>query len=389
MNSIICKICGQELFAKGISSHLRRQHNITNQEYYNKYLKTPNEGICPICKKETKFDTILTGYRKYCSTKCLNLDPKIRTKIENTNLERFGAKGNFGRKEVSQKAVKNSQSEQSKQKRAQTNIEKYGSVNVFGSEEIKNKIKHTCQLRYNVDYTSQAERTKNNIRQAQIKHFGDHHMRVIKAVESIKKQRLARLNTFAITNDCTRKRDLIDEYGTGWYQAGIVPLIKQSGVLFVKNEYIPKIIEYSKLTNTYTSKYERDLVDFIKTFYFDDIIPNTRNVIHPMELDMYLPKLNLAIEYNGLYWHSIERGVSQDYHLRKSLLCRAKGIRLIHIYEFEDFEEQKQLIKDLILGVDNYLKNDFNKNNLLDNIPKSEIVYKDDYYTIYGAGKLY
>ena len=213
-------------------------------------------------------------------------------------------------------------------------------------------------------------------------------MRVAKAIESIKKKRLDRLNAFAINNDCTRKRDLINEYGSGWYQAGIVPLIKQSGVLFVKNEYIPKIIEYSKLTNTYTSKYERDLVDFIKTFYFDDIILNTRNIIHPMELDIYLPNINLAIEYNGTYWHSIERGIDKEYHLRKSLHCREKDIRLIHIYEFEDFEEQKQLLKDLILGIDNYPNNDFNKNNLLDIIPKSEIIYKDNNYTIYGAGKL-
>lgn len=388
MTEFICKICGKQCGSKGIGSHLKRKHQISNKEYYDTFLKSKDEDKCKICGKSTTFDTILTGYRKYCSTKCLNLDPEIRAKIENTNLERFGARGNFGRKEVSQKAIKNSQSEQGKQKRAQTNIEKYGSANVFGSEEIKNKIKHTCQLRYNVNYASQAEKTKNNIRQTQIKHFGDHHMRVAKAIESIKKQRLDRLNTFAINNDCTRKRDLINEYGSGWYQAGIVPLIKQSGVLFVKNEYIPKIIEYSKLTNTYTSKYERDLVDFIKTFYFDDIMTNIRTIIHPMELDIYLPNINIAIEYNGTYWHSIERGIDKGYHLRKSLRCREKDIHLIHIYEFEDFEEQKQLLKDLINGQDNYPNNDFNKNNLLDQIPNPEIIYKDNNYTIYGAGKL-
>ena len=71
----------------------------------------------------------------------------------------------------------------------------------------------------------------------------------------------------------------------------------------------------------------------------------------------------------------------------KSLLCREKHIRLIHIYEFEDIEEQKQLLKDLLLGVDNYPKNDFNKNNLLDTIPEPTLIYKDR-YTIYGAGPL-
>ena len=80
-------------------------------------------------------------------------------------------------------------------------------------------------------------------------------------------------------------------------------------------------------------------------------------------------------------------GKPKDRILRKSIACRNKGIRLIHIYEFEDFEKQKQLLKDLILGIDNYPKNDFNKNNFI-NIPKPEIVFKNAKYTIYGAGKL-
>lgn len=35
-----------------------------------------------------------------------------------------------------------------------------------------------------------------------------------------------------------------------------------------------------------------------------------------------------------------------------------------------------------------YNKEDFNKNNLIINVPEPEIVYKDDNYTVYGAGKL-
>ena len=72
----------------------------------------------------------------------------------------------------------------------------------------------------------------------------------------------------------------------------------------------------------------------------------------------------------------------------KSLLCREKNIRLIHIYEFEDLDQQIKLLQDLILGQDNYPKEDFNKNNLIDSIPKPEIIYQSDRYTIYGAGPL-
>jgi hypothetical protein len=100
-----------------------------------------------------------------------------------------------------------------------------------------------------------------------------------------------------------------------------------------------------------------------------------------------LPDLKLAIEYNGKWYHSVNAGTPKDYHLHKSLLCRDKGIRLIHIYEFEDIDKQKFLLKELILGTDKYPKNDFNKNSLLDAIPKPTKIY-DNGYTIYGAGKL-
>ena len=74
----------------------------------------------------------------------------------------------------------------------------------------------------------------------------------------------------------------------------------------------------------------------------------------------------------------------------KSKLCRDKNIRLIHIYEFEDLTIQKQLLKDLILGQDNYPKNDYNKNNLLNGFDKvkPEII-NTKYEIVYGVGKLY
>ena len=48
-----------------------------------------------------------------------------------------------------------------------------------------------------------------------------------------------------------------------------------------------------------------------------------------------------------------------------------------------------KLLINFLEGIDNYPKDDFNKNNLIDKIPQPEIIYKTDKYTIYGAGKLY
>lgn len=53
------------------------------------------------------------------------------------------------------------------------------------------------------------------------------------------------------------------------------------------------------------------------------------------ELDFYLKDYNLAIECNGLYWHSELAGKDKNYHLEKLDHCNERGIKLINILENE------------------------------------------------------
>lgn len=99
------------------------------------------------------------------------------------------------------------------------------------------------------------------------------------------------------------------------------------------------------------SKPEIKLKDFIRSFYKGEIITNSKNIIPPMELDIYVPNLNLAIEFNGGYWHS-EKFKDKNYHLNKYNLCKSKGIRLISIWEWEylkDRDKIENFIKNLIV----------------------------------------
>ena len=99
------------------------------------------------------------------------------------------------------------------------------------------------------------------------------------------------------------------------------------------------------------SKPEIKLKDFIRSFYKGEIITNSKNIIPPMELDIFVTTLNLAIEFNGGYWHS-EKFKDKNYHLRKYNLCKSKGIRLISIWEWEylkDRDKIENFIKNLIL----------------------------------------
>lgn len=71
-------------------------------------------------------------------------------------------------------------------------------------------------------------------------------------------------------------------------------------------------------------------------------IRSDRSLIKPLEIDIYIPGHNLAVEYNGLRWHSEVYGKGKDYHKTKTDLCREKGVRLIHVWE-DDFNRNQGL----------------------------------------------
>lgn len=74
-----------------------------------------------------------------------------------------------------------------------------------------------------------------------------------------------------------------------------------------------------------------------------------------MQLDIYIPQLNFAIEFNGEYWHDRE-GFEKDLHngtcltreMLKMKLCNNKGITLIHIWDSDFKNDAEEIISDLI-----------------------------------------
>lgn len=209
--------------------------------------------------------------------------------------------------------------------------------------------------------------------------------------------RLNDIHQFEIDNNCTSISTLRDLYGQGWYKAKIIPetaYIKESfgtTMFFIDNQYIDMIINYNNSNlNSGKSHKELELQQYIEQIYKYKIYFNNKKVIYPKELDIYLPDVKIGIEFNGNYYHSIDNLLDKNYHINKSILCKERNIRLIHIYEFEDFEEQKQLLYELLVNQnDMYDKRDFNKNNLI-HIQVEPVKYVvENKYTIYTAGPLY
>jgi len=99
-----------------------------------------------------------------------------------------------------------------------------------------------------------------------------------------------------------------------------------------------------------------------------------RDIISPYELDVYLPEYNVAIEFNGTYWHS-SLFLPNDYHYIKSKLCEEKNIRLIHIWEYEwKNERQRYVLENIILSACGLSKRVYARNCSIDVRKSSEMV---------------
>ena len=57
-----CKICGRN-YADPMSFalHIKNDHKLGMQEYYDKFLKKEGEGICKICGKPTTYNGLNKG----------------------------------------------------------------------------------------------------------------------------------------------------------------------------------------------------------------------------------------------------------------------------------------------------------------------------------------
>lgn len=99
-----------------------------------------------------------------------------------------------------------------------------------------------------------------------------------------------------------------------------------------------------------TSKPEEDLYFFLRSILGDDeeILLNTRKILPSgKELDIYIPRLNFAIEYNGLYWHS-ENKVGRKRHYEKWKEAKEEKIQLFTLWE-DYWLENEKLIKRMLL----------------------------------------
>jgi hypothetical protein len=287
---------------------------------------TPGQDVCSYGNKK-KFASLTLGY-KFCGRagQCQCAKEAVSEKVSI-------AKKNYS---VAQKEV-------IAKKRKATTLEKYGVENVGQTDfakqrhakvyqdtntvsQVVSKVKETKLNRYQNPNYNNSDKIKNTFRK--------------KRTDGYWIDKYPNKNITVLEN----KDSLLSLFTS----MGVVEIADS---LNVHIQTVYKYLNYHKIREPFKSTDELEIERYLHSIGVTNIVRNSRKILDSgKELDFFLPDFNIAIEYNGVYWHHEDVShISRDYHWRKFKECEDKGIRLITIFS-NFWHSKKDIVKKLILN---------------------------------------
>lgn len=358
---ITCEYCGRKFKSPlSCASHKKNCQEAINDRnkselewrksrHYCKYCNTEiieyehNDPV-DVCKDNLCRNKLETERRKI-ATKINANDENVKLKRKDTCLEKYGYEFAF-------------QSEEVKQKIRGTMYDKYNGKHSTQDEEVKAKIKATNLAKHGVEYPMQSKEIQAKSKETCFKRCG--YESPLQDPESFKKyKRTLRVNHYETFLEFLEKNKLEalfnKEYYISHYMDGENNNYKykclRCGEEFISYESAATSVRCERCLKSHISIPEHEIREFILSLGIsdEDIICNKRNLYTednniPKEIDINLPKYNLAIEMDGLYWHS---DYPSNYHLNKTKACEKLGIQLLHITDSE-WDNKREICQSII-----------------------------------------
>ena len=329
---------------------------------YNRNIKDTNMYTCQKC---SGLKSKVTNLKKYGVEYPIQSN-EIKKKRKNNNLKKYSVDESFKLKSVILKIKETKELKYGDENYNNTQKIKETKKLKYGDENYNNRIKsnETCLINYGVINPSQSELIKNKkintfTKNYNIDNYTKSEIYKNKNINYLKSKyeniKIININDNNVELECDCNKN---------HNYKINKKILRNRII-----YDTILCTICNPISSYTnSGYEIQLQDFIKNNYNRKIIENNRKIISPLELDIYLPDLNIAFEFNGSWWHN-ELHKEYNYHLNKTEECEKINIQLIHIYEY-DWNYKQDIIKSMIL---NYL------GKISNHIPANETEIKEIY----------
>lgn len=271
------------------------------ERIYN-VINGPSERICKNGNTK-KFRDMKYGYM-FCGRAA-----KCACNKENVSQKVIEAKKNLSREEI----------EASNKKREETNLRTRGVTNAGQTEQAK---------KAHAEFYSKPENVTNAVHKQQETLYRERGVRNAAYLSDLRERRAKNNPKLKIDID----QDLLNdkEWFTEQFNA-CDSMAELADLLGVHVLTASRFAHQHGLKEKYRSVEESSVVRFIESLGFKNILTNTKSVLKTHELDIYLPEQNIAIEYNGYYWHS-DKFCGMNYHKEKFKRCEEQGIHLITLF---------------------------------------------------------
>lgn len=217
------------------------------------------------------------------------------------------------------------------ERRAATNTDRYGGYNPHHSPAVRKKAKTTMLEKYGTEHALLNPELFKKSRDTLEANYGVRNM--MDSPEIRETLRQVYIETYGVDNPMKVKevvKKLSDNYfaKTGYTNPSYNPeVIEKIFATLIKNG-----------NGSPSSKGEIEMLNFVKSFGLIAYKDYMGGAV-PRELDIKIPEIKLAIEFNGAYWHQDRRG----YHQQKTEIAAQKGYKLLQFFDFEWEQRNKQL----------------------------------------------
>lgn len=273
------------------------------------------------CGSVMEFNNQKNRFNTFCpnstNSSCAMSSSSMRERIKATTHEKYGVSNAMQNQHVREKVN-------------QTNLAKYGSISPMSNSEVQQRSLATIRERYGVDAASDIPGTQDKRAATNVKRYGSTtyagstvspSARAVLADKLQVEQMLLDFSlseiALSIGTSVSLVRDAVDQHG-------LQDVVKRKA----------------------TSSPQRSILNMLDGMGIEYVV-NDRSVIAPVELDIYIPAHNLAIEFNGVYFHSEVSGKDKRYHLAKTLACTNQNIQLLHVRS-DEWERKQHIVKSRI-----------------------------------------
>lgn len=287
-----CRICGHGATGKELTNHVRREHGLRSEEYTVEHIYGGTRPGCELCAAPTRY--VALGFKRFC---------KACARDGSSIAGREGGKAAAWNKG----ATKATDARIARQAQSQS-----GEGNPFWGRKHNEETRQRISLTKTLHRSTVEERIQG--REAQFE--------LVTPVSEYRSRQGQHLE-FRCRACGTVNQKTLQAFERGSQCVKCFPVGVSQG--------------------------ESELVSWLRSTGVA-VATNDRSIIGPKELDVVLPDRRIAVEYNGLYWHSelAPDGIDRRYHIEKTRVAAEAGYRVIHVFS-DEWSGKREIVQSMLL----------------------------------------